>query len=78
MSTPIDFNRSVLQQRTLFGGYQQASPTHNYANISQINHNASVSGPPTQVSIFIIQSSIFYKRKKSFFFIFSCRVSSIH
>lgn len=39
----------MLQQRSLFGGqYQQGTPNANYANTSQVNHNISVSGPPTQ------------------------------
>lgn len=42
--SPInDFNRSIF-------GYQQSPPNQSFANTSQVNHNVSVSGPPTQVS----------------------------
>lgn len=45
-NSPADFhNRSVLQQKSLFGA-------QNYGNTSQINNpnNQSISGPPTQVN----------------------------
>lgn len=55
VSPSNDFNRSILQQRSLFGGYQPSPPppptpqsNRNYANTSQVNHNVSMSGPPTQ------------------------------
>lgn len=54
LSSNTDFNRSTLQQRTLFGGssgsgaFQPNSPAHNYGNVSQLNHSINVSGPPTQ------------------------------
>lgn len=52
-SSPQDYNRSVLGQKTLFGGYQQTPPAmsqsmSNYAGTPMQNHNASISGPPTQ------------------------------
>lgn len=49
ISSNSEFNRSVLQQRALFGaGNQPTSPSQNYANVSQITHTPSVAGPPTQ------------------------------
>lgn len=52
VSPTNEFNRSILQQRSQFGGYQPSPPSNrNHANQSQVNHhNVSVSGPPTQVS----------------------------
>lgn len=50
LSSTAEFNRSALQQRTLFGGggFQPTSPSPNYANVSQLNHSTSIAGPPTQ------------------------------
>ncbi|XP_037805463.1 nucleoporin Nup35 isoform X2 [Lucilia sericata] len=51
-NSPQDYNRSVLGQKTLFGGYQQTPPTiqniNNYPGTPIQSHNASMSGPPTQ------------------------------
>lgn len=46
-TSPQDFNRSALGQKTLFG-YQQISSGGNYPGTPIQNHNASMSGPPTQ------------------------------
>lgn len=46
-TSPPDFNRSTLGQKTLFG-YQQTPPTHNYPGTPIQSHNTSISGPPTQ------------------------------
>lgn len=51
-NSPSDFNRSILQQKTLFGFQQQSTPAgaHNYSGAttaaSSQQHNASLSGPP--------------------------------
>lgn len=47
VTSPGDLNRSILQQKTLFG-YQQTPPSAQFGNVSQLSHNTSVSGPPTQ------------------------------
>lgn len=51
-NSPQEYNRSVLGQKTLFGGYQQTPPasqnTPNYPGTPMQSHNASISGPPTQ------------------------------
>lgn len=47
-----DFNRSMLQQRSLFGSNDQTTPSHqNYSNALPMSHNATTTGPPTQVFI---------------------------
>lgn len=53
LSSTNDFNRSGLQQRTLFSSnFQPTSPHQNtaptYSTVSQITHSASASGPPIQ------------------------------
>lgn len=50
-NSPSEFNRSILQQKTLFGFQQQSTPgAHNYSGAtgaaSSQQHNASLSGPP--------------------------------
>lgn len=46
---PNDFNRSIIQQRSLFGSNNQTTPPHhNYSNAPPMSHNAATSGPPTQ------------------------------
>lgn len=45
-----ELNRSVMQQRNLFGGATPCSPPHNYANTAPLL-NATPSGPPTQVCL---------------------------
>lgn len=58
ISSTNDFNRSMIQQRSLFGSNNQITPPHsNYSNVPPMSHNAAASGPPTQVSDSI--SSIF-------------------
>lgn len=51
-TSPQDYNRSALGQKTLFGGYQQTPPVPqnmgNYPGTPLQSHNASISGPPTQ------------------------------
>lgn len=59
VSGTADFNRSIIQQRSLFGN--PSSSPHNYANPLPINHNTTASGPPTQSlfdSLRIEQNSI--------------------
>lgn len=46
-TSPPDFNRSALTQRTF--GYQQTPPMHNFPGTPIQSHNTSISGPPTQV-----------------------------
>lgn len=61
-SPAADFNRSVIQQRSLFGSNNQDTPTHtNYSNVPPMSHNATPSGPPTQASdvLSILFDSIF-------------------
>lgn len=41
----------MIQQRSLFGANNQTTPPqHNYSNVPQMSHNATASGPPTQVN----------------------------
>ncbi|XP_031628967.1 nucleoporin Nup35 [Contarinia nasturtii] len=51
-TTPVtsnDFNRSMIQQRSLFGSNNPTtSPHHNFPNTPQMSHNPIASGPPTQ------------------------------
>ncbi|XP_055843979.1 nucleoporin Nup35 [Episyrphus balteatus] len=47
-TSPQDFNRSALGQKTLFGYQQSSSGANNYPGTPIQNHNASMSGPPTQ------------------------------
>lgn len=47
-TSPQDFNRSSLGQKTLFGYQQTTSSGGNYPCTPVQNHNASISGPPTQ------------------------------
>lgn len=51
VSSTADFNRSMLPQRSLFGSNNQTTspPHHNYSNVPPMSHNATASGPPTQV-----------------------------
>lgn len=52
VSSTNDFNRSIIQQRSLFGANNQTTPPHhNYTNEPPMSHNATASGPPTQVNI---------------------------
>lgn len=53
VSSTNDFNRSIIQQRSLFGANNQDTPPHsNYSNVPPMSHNTVASGPPTQASDF--------------------------
>lgn len=47
-----DFNRSMIQQKSLFGSANQSQSQHNFANAAPLSHDATASGPPTQVKRF--------------------------
>lgn len=51
-NSPQEYNRSMLGQKTLFGGYQQTQPSSpcvsNFSVTPMQSHNANMSGPPTQ------------------------------
>lgn len=52
ISSTTDFNRSMLQQRSLFGSNDQTTPSHQtYSNALPLSHNPTATGPPTQVFI---------------------------
>lgn len=51
VSSTNDFNRSIIQQRSLFGSNHLDTPPHsNYSNAQPMSHNAVTAGPPTQAS----------------------------
>lgn len=68
-----DYNRSMIQQKSLFSSAHQNQAQHNFPNAAPLSHDGIAPGPPTQVKTLILLLTHFINQ---FTVVFSFRIES--